>query len=73
MLSHREIYESKESLICLPNLGRATYWSFDIKSIAKMRRKRRYVQNIRSDTCYMLVPSGNESLSPFILYQTTKT
>ena len=72
MLSHREIYESKESLICLPNLGRATYWSFDIKSIAKMRRKRRYVQNIRSDTGYMLVPSGNESLSLFILYQTTK-
>ena len=72
MLSHREIYESKESLICLPNLGRATYWSFDIKSIAKMRRKRRYVQNIRSDACYMLVPSGNESLSLFILYQTTK-
>ena len=35
----RTIDNSNASLICLPNLECATYWSFGIKSIAKMRRK----------------------------------
>ena len=40
--SHRAIYKSRKSLICLPNVERATYWSLDIKPSVKMWRKRQH-------------------------------
>ena len=42
ILSHRAIYKSRKSLISLPNVRRATYWSFDIKPCVKMWRKRQH-------------------------------
>ena len=37
-----------------PHLRRATFLSFDIKTIAKMRRKPQHVGNVRADVPYML-------------------
>ena len=45
ILSHHVIYKSKKSLIGLPTGGRATYWSFDIKSIAKLSKKRQHASD----------------------------
>ena len=35
----------------------ATFWLFDMKTLAKMRRKRQHVGRIRSDACYTLALS----------------
>ena len=42
ILCHRAIYKSRKSLIGLPNVGCATYWSFDIKPSEKMWRKHQH-------------------------------
>ena len=50
-----KLYTNPSSAGCVsPDLRRATFLSFDIKTIAKMRRKPQHVGNIDSDVPYML-------------------
>ena len=68
ILSHHVIYKSKKSLIGLPTGGRAMYWSFDIKSIAKFIIFIILLKNVNMHQIRCLLQSF--LLPVFLVYQT---